>query len=203
MKRFKAVIFDLGGVLSLGQRYRGVHKMVAKKLNMSVDQYFDSIDEVYSDAISGKIPQQKALDLMAKNLGTSSSKLKKIYFQAYRKNFKRNESLYSVAIKLKGCGYKISIISDIWSIAEKALLDKKNYPEFNDIVVSYKIGVRKTNPKIFRIALKRLKINPKEAIFTDNRAWNLVAPKELGMTPILYKNTKQFIKELKRLGIDI
>jgi len=37
------------------------------------------------------------------------------------------------------------------------------------------------NPKIFRIALKRLGVKPNEAIFTDNRAWNLVASKKLGM----------------------
>jgi putative hydrolase of the HAD superfamily len=102
---------------------------------------------------------------------------------------------------LKDKGYKISICSDIWKVAKEAILTKKYYGKFDDIVTSYSVGARKTNPKIFKIALKRLGISPKEAIFTDNRAWNLVAPKRLGITSILYKNPKQFIQELKKLKV--
>lgn len=201
MKRFKAIIFDLGGVLSLGPRNNGVHSFVAKKLGINLDTYFDSIDEVYAESITGKISPQKALKAMAKNLNTSPEKLERIYSKSYKKNFKRDDILYNFALDLKKKGYKISILSDIWKAAADAILTKRDYGKFDDIVTSYKIGVRKTNPKIFRIALKRLKVKSSEAIFTDNRAWNLVAPRKIGITPILYKNPKQFIGEMKRLGV--
>lgn len=201
MKRFKAVIFDLGGVLSLGKRSRGVHESVAKRLGISLDQYFDSIDEIYSAAITGTISSAKALQMMAKNLDTTPKKLAQIYSQAYKKNFKRDNVLYNFALDLKKKGYKISILSDIWEVARDSILTKKNYGKFEDIVTSYDIGVRKTNPKIFRVALKRLKVKPQEAIFTDNREWNLKAPEKLGITSILYKNPRQFIRELGKLGV--
>jgi epoxide hydrolase-like predicted phosphatase len=203
MKKFKAIIFDLGGVLSLGKRTRGVHDSVAQKLKMNTDQYFDSIDEIYSAAISGTISSEKALQIMAKNLNTTPKKLERIYEQAYKENFKRDNILYRLALDLKDKGYKISILSDIWKVAKDAILTKKNYARFDDIVTSGEVGVRKTNPKIFKIALKRLGVSPAQAIFTDNREWNLSAPKKLGITPILYKNPKQFILELKKLGITI
>ncbi len=201
MKRFKAVIFDLGGVLSLSRKFRGVHYFVAKELGISLDQYLDSIDEIYSTAITGTISSEKALQMMAKNLNTTPKKLKRIYTQSYKKNFKRDELLYKTALDLKNKGYKISICSDIWKVAKDAILTRKDYGEFDDIVTSYSIGARKTNPKIFRIALKRLKVSPKQAIFTDNRAWNLVAPKKLGITTIFYKNPKQFVQELKKFRV--
>ena len=203
MKRFKAVFFDLGGVLSTGKAFElndGVHKAVARKLKLPLDQYFDSIDTYYSDAMLGRISKREALKMMAKDLDTNSEKLERLYKQVYKKNFKRNVPLYKFALKLKKAGYKISIISDIWPVAKEALLDRK-YSQFNDVVTSCDTGVRKINPSIFKIALKRLNINPKEAIFTDNQKWNLPAPRKLGITAILYKNNKQFIGELKKLGI--
>ncbi|HTY44347.1 MAG TPA: HAD family phosphatase [Patescibacteria group bacterium] len=201
MKTFKAVFFDLGGVLSIGRRGPGVHEFVAKKLGMDLDQYLDSIDGIYTDAISGEISTNLALKMMASNLGTSAKKLKKIFYAAYRKNFRRDNTLYNLALNLKKKGYKIAIISDIWGIARDAILTKKDYSGFRDIITSYQTGARKISPKIFQIALKRLKVKSEEAIFTDNRKWNLTAPRRLGMIAILYKNPKQFERELKKLGI--
>ena len=203
MKRFKAIFFDLGGVLSLGKTLElndGVHKSVAKSLGLPLDQYFDSIDTYYSDAMLGRISKKEALKMMAKDLNTSSQKLERSYRKIYKDNFKRNIPLYQFALKLKKEGYKISIISDIWPVAKDVLLDGK-YNKFDDIVTSCDVGVRKINTEIFKIALKRLHVNPKEAIFTDNQKWNLPAPRKLGIKSILFKNNKQFLTELKKLGI--
>lgn len=204
-KRFKAIIFDLGGVLSLGRKkedIEGVHQYVAKQLKISIDQYFDSIDIIYANAISGKISRAKAINTMAENLKTTPKNLTKIYIKAYRKNFKKNKSLYEFALKLKKQGIKISIISDIWYVAKEALFYKEYYQDFDSVIASCDIGLRKTEKGIFKITLKKLKVSPKETIFTDNQKWNLKAPKKLGITTILFKNNKQFIEDLKKLGID-
>lgn len=205
MKRFKAIIFDLGGVLSIGGREEntdGIHEFVSKKLNLSLDQYLDSIDTIYGDAITGRISGEKALRKMAKNLRTTPEKLKKIYLHAYKRNFKRDKKIYRFALKLKKEGYKIAIISDIWQVAKQALLDNK-YRKFDVIVTSCDVGSRKTDTKIFKIALKKLRLNSKDVIFTDNQKWNLVAPRKLGITSIWYQNRKQFIKELEKHGIAV
>ncbi len=203
MKRYKAIFFDLGGVLSLGKTFElkeGVHKAVAEKLGLPLDQYFDSIDTYYSDAMLGRISKKEALKMMAKDLNTNAKKLERSYRQVYKENFKRNMPLYRFALKLKKEGYKISIISDIWPVAKDVLLDEK-YNKFDDIVTSCDVGVRKICPEIFKVALKRLHLNPKEVIFTDNQKWNLPAPRKLGIESILFKNNKQFFRELKKLRV--
>ncbi|MFZ1970806.1 MAG: HAD-IA family hydrolase [Candidatus Nanoarchaeia archaeon] len=204
MKRFKAIIFDLGGVLSIGEKEEfavGVHEFVSKRLGLSFDQYIDSIDTIYGDAISGRISGIKALKGMAKNLNIFPEKLKKIYFKAYKVNFKIDRKIYRFALKLKKEGYKIGIISDIWEIAKEALLENKYYKKFDSITASCDVGSRKTSPKIFKVSLKKLRVNPKDTIFTDNQTWNLTAPRKLGITSILYKNKKHLIGELKKLGV--
>ena len=83
--RIKAILFDVGGVLALGEsseRKRGkfipsgVHLNMAKKLNISIDQYLDSIDTAYVSAITGKLSKKEVIETLSKNFGVSSKKLK-------------------------------------------------------------------------------------------------------------------------------
>ncbi|MFA4952655.1 MAG: HAD-IA family hydrolase [Candidatus Pacearchaeota archaeon] len=208
MKRGKssdiqAVIFDVGGVLALGnkpspkqkhERTKGVHEYIAKKLNISIDQWFDSIDSSYSDAVEGKISGEKALKIIAKNNKISSMKLEKIIIDAYRHNFKQNEQLFKQAFKLKQIGYKIAILSDQWLISRNAVMPKKLYKKFNLVVISYEVGIRKPNPKIYKLILEKLDLPPKECLFIDNQKWNLFPAKKIGIKVIQFKTNSQLFK---------
>ena len=55
--QIKAIIFDIGDVLALSKDYRlfkhmhkGLHEYIAKKLNISVDNWFDAGSSVYDAA---------------------------------------------------------------------------------------------------------------------------------------------------------
>ena len=84
----KAVVFDVGGVLALGKnqeiikrkgnRTFGVHQYIARKLNVSLDQWLDSIDSVYADAIEGKISKEKTLKTISGRGGNN----RKTYIQS-------------------------------------------------------------------------------------------------------------------------
>jgi putative hydrolase of the HAD superfamily len=203
----KAIIFDIGGVLELAkerasQKYtktKGVHEFVAKDLKISLDQYFDAIDSTYSDSVEGKISEKKALIIMAKNLKISPKKLEKIYQRGYKKNFKTNKELYKFAFNLRKQGYKIAILSDQWHISKKALVNPKVTKKFNTAIISCDVGMRKPDPKIYRLILKKLKIKPSESLFIDNQLWNIVPAKNLGMKTVLFKNNKQLFKQLEKM----
>jgi len=200
----KAIIFDIGGVLQLGKYHKNhrtskVHDDVSKKLKIPLDQYFDSIDSVYADSIEGKILEKEALKIMAKNLKISVKKLKKIFINAYKKNFKFNKQLFKQALKLKKEGYKIAILSDQWYVSKQVLVGPKIKNNFNVVVISCGVGVRKPNPKIYRLIVKKLKLSPKYCLFIDNQQWNIKPARKLGMKTILFKNNKQTIRELENL----
>lgn len=214
MKRgkIKAIIFDVGGVLQIG-RYlphpekghllSGVHHFISRKLKISLDQYFDSIDTTYVKSIEGKISEREALETIAKNLKISVGKLKKLFIKAYRKNFKLNRQLFKQALKFKKKGYKIAILSDQWYLSKEALITKKLTKNFNPVLISCDVGFRKPNPKIYRLMLKKLKIPAKQTLFIDNQEWNIKPAKKLGMKTILFKNNKQLFKQLEKLGVKV
>jgi len=209
--QIKAVIFDIGGVLALSkiplEKYGGnfhnlgVHETISKKLKLSLDQWFDSIDSTYADAIEGKISKKKFLSVISKNVKTTPKKLEKIIFKAYKKNFKQNKKLYSLAFKLKKKGYKIAILSDQHQISQKALMQKKYSKKFSVVVISCNVGVRKPNSKIYKLTLQKLKLPAKNCLFIDNQEWNIKPAKNLSMKTILYKNNKQLFRELIKFRI--
>ena len=207
-KRIKAIIFDVGGVLALGEsiivkgkQRNSVHLDVAKKLKISLDQWFDAIDTTYAKSIEGNLPEDKVSRIIAKNLKISVKKLEEIVKKAYKKNFNQNKELFNKAFELKKKGYKIAVLSDQWPPSKEALMPEKLYKRFDEIVVSCDVGIRKPNPKIYKLVLKRLKISAKQALFIDNQEWNIKPAKKLGMKTILYKNNKQLFKELDKLKI--
>lgn len=207
----KAIIFDVGGVLALNKYpeeiYRGhahnmsIHGFMAKKIGISIDQWFDSIDPIYSYAIEGKISEEKFIYVLSKKLKISKKKFTKLYTKAYKKFFSQNKHLFKQAFKIKKRGYKIAVLSDQHYISKKAIMPEKFYRKFNPVVVSCDVGIRKPNSKIYKLILEKLKLKPSETLFIDNQEWNIKPAKKIGMKTILYKNNKQLFNDLRRLGI--
>lgn len=75
---------------------------------------------------------------------------------------------------------------------------------FNDVVRSYKAGVMKPNPEIFRITERKFGIKPQETIFFDDSKANCDAAAALGFNTIWVKPGTEFMELLKEYpGIEI
>lgn len=208
----KAIIFDIGGVLFLGGKPRlsqsqkhisGVHETIAKKLKINLDQYFDSIDTAYSKSMEGAISKQLLLKTISLNLNYPPEKLEKLFVSTYKKKFKKNKELFSIAKKLKKQKYKIAILSDQWHLSKEALVAKKDFDFFDKMVISCDVGIRKPNEQIYKLILKKLGLKPQEVLFIDNQSWNLIPANKLGMETILFVNNKKTKKQLSLLGIKL
>jgi len=202
----KAIIFDMNGVLVLGielkhgtKIHKSFIKSMANSLKINEDTWMDAVDTIYSKSIEGTVSEKKVVNTIAKNLKISQKKLEKIVIGNYKKLYKENKKLYKYAFNLRKRGHKIAILSDQWVLSKKALVNKKYNGKFDVVVYSCDVGIRKPDPKIYKLCLKKLKVHPENSIFVDNRDWNLVPAKKLGMETILFKSNKQAIKEIEGL----
>lgn len=200
----KAIIFDVGGVLWLGiptelRMKEGIHEIVAKKLGVSVDQYFDSIDTTYAKSMLGEISEKEALRIMARNLKTTPSRLRRLYIDAYRDHLTLNKELLKKAEELKKTGYKVAILSDQWAVSKDGLIIKEFYKIFNPVIISCDVQLRKPDPDIYALVLRKLKVRASQAVFIDNQHWNIDPAKDMGLHVILFKNNRQAIAELEKL----
>jgi len=209
-KGVRAIIFDVGGVLSIGsydkKGYRkhhliSVHHYMTDKLGIDLDTWFDAIDTVYAKSIEGLVSRKKTLSTMAKNLNVSESKLTALFISAYKKYFKKNKQLYELAFHLKNKGYRIGVLSDQWYLSKDALIDREMLSLFSPVIISCDVGFRKPNLKIYKLLIRRLKLKPHEILFIDNREWNLKPARKLGIKTILFKNNKEFVRDMALKGI--
>jgi putative hydrolase of the HAD superfamily len=194
----KAVIFDIGGVVYLGKQ-RANHYM-REQLGLDKISWEKSTKSVWENLLIGAINEEIGMIKMAKNLGIRKEELKRLWIKAFKVRFVLNRPLLGLIKRLKK-NYKTAILSDQWSIPYKVLITKELKSSFDVMVFSHIFGVRKTQIKIYRETLKKLKLKPQECIFIDNEDWNLTPAKKLGMKTILFKNNNQLTHELRKLNV--
>lgn len=69
--------------------------------------------------------------------------------------------------------------------------------EFDVVLESSRLGVRKPDPKFYEMACDRLSIEPSDAVFLDDLGINLKPARAMGMTTIKVTSGPQAIAELE------
>src|SRR3977135_10049 len=68
---------------------------------------------------------------------------------------------------------------------------------FDHIIESAKIGLRKPDPRIYRMMTEALGVDPRACVYLDDLGVNLKPAREMGMTTIKVLNAAQAITELE------
>ncbi len=211
-KKIKAVIFDVGEVLFLAKDKKKERNLLSsfretclllKNVDANLEQVYEDTREIYFKSSAGKISKKETLKQFSEKLGISPEKTEKAFEAVYKNNTIENKKLYNYILKLKKGGYKIGISSIQFHLSKEILIPKKYYENFDALQISCDDGLRKPDKKAFEFVLKKLKAEPEESIFIDDKQNNLDAAKELGMKTILFKNNRQLIKDLKNFGVKI
>jgi putative hydrolase of the HAD superfamily len=68
---------------------------------------------------------------------------------------------------------------------------------FDHVIESAKIGLRKPDPRIYKMMLETLKVDPAKCVYLDDLGVNLKPAREMGMTTIKVTSAAQAIGELE------
>jgi putative hydrolase of the HAD superfamily len=68
---------------------------------------------------------------------------------------------------------------------------------FDHIIESAKIGLRKPDPRIYKMMIDALKVDPKKCVYLDDLGVNLKPAREMGMTTIKVVSAPQALAELE------
>ncbi|MBI5260824.1 MAG: HAD-IA family hydrolase [Bradyrhizobium sp.] len=68
---------------------------------------------------------------------------------------------------------------------------------FDHVIESAKIGLRKPDPRIYRMMVETLKVDPGACVYLDDLGVNLKPARDMGMTTIKVVNAPQAIAELE------
>jgi putative hydrolase of the HAD superfamily len=68
---------------------------------------------------------------------------------------------------------------------------------FDHVIESAKIGLRKPDPRIYRMMVEALGVDPGQCVYLDDLGVNLKPARDMGMTTIKVLNAAQAIGELE------
>ena len=73
--------------------------------------------------------------------------------------------------------------------------------EIGQFALSYEVGARKPDPRIYEMALVKFKIPPAEAVYVDDLEMLIQAGKAFGLDAILFKGAKKLEEQLQERGL--
>ena len=188
-EEIKAVIFDIGGVLLE---------------NPLISEFWKNCKgskQLRNKFGAGKMPKQEFINKASKMLNIPKRDFIKEYGKAYFP-IKKIKEVYKIYKKIK---IKKTLFSDTNPIHLKFI--KKKYPEIFDIAdaifMSSISGSRKNQLVSYKHIISKLQFRPSQMLVIDDKQDVLDLARRLGMKTILFKNNKQLIKNLKKLGVRI
>jgi epoxide hydrolase-like predicted phosphatase len=195
-KKYKAVIFDMGGVL-LRSVDSAPRDAIANRFGTSREELekfvFRGPTSVQSEI--GQVSDIFHWQTVLKHFGHSEEDPRQIYVEYFSGDAIDQELLgFAESLKPK---LKIGLLSNAWVDSRKRLGALFHFIEIFDVsIFSAEVKERKPEPEIYRIMLDRLEVKPEESIFIDDFPENIEGAKKLGITTILFKNTKDTIQNI-------
>jgi putative hydrolase of the HAD superfamily len=200
----EAVIWDFGGVLTSSpfeafsrfERARGLPADIIRRTNAlnhhenawakfeRAELDIEAFDQLFADesrALGAEVRGRDVLPLLSGDLRPEMV-----------------EALKIVKTRAKtGCITNNLPANAIGSASGRTLYVAEVMALFDHIIESAKIGMRKPDPRIYRMMVDALGVNPENCVYLDDLGVNLKPAREMGMTTIKVVSAPQALAELE------
>ncbi len=196
----RAIIFDMGGV-TIRPNERHIISHVAKILCVDKNRLEKTVlNSRFEDSIvTGKVNVDGFWKNICENLGVAyDKKTAAVWINEYRAPV--NAAVINLIMKLRK-KYAVASITDVSKTRVAYHRKRSLYKPFRFVVFSCYAHVRKPHKKIYKIALKRLRLKPQECLFIDDKERNVKGARKVGMAAIQFRNVGKLKRGLKKLGV--
>lgn len=190
----KFIIIDLYGVMSLGS-YQDTCRWLCRRYGFDFTECYRIVYHKYfCQAAAKKISEGQSFALAAKELGIRESgpelRRKHLSFQ------KLNRPVFKLAKAWQTAGYRVLLLSKNTPAQFGHTVRTFALRKYFKIINTYNLGIDKKSPQMIKFILKRYRLSPGEIIMIDDQDFNLAYPKKIGVKTILYRNFRDFQKEI-------
>jgi epoxide hydrolase-like predicted phosphatase len=194
----KAIIFDLGGVLLRTTDFSTREQLAS---SMGMKRY--ELEELIFGGLSGERAQMGEITIQEhwENLRRQLNYSQPEFTVLLDEFFARDEIDRTLieTIQILHRTYKTALLSNAWDNIRKDLHERWNIDGlFDELIISAEVKMMKPDPRIFRLAVERLGVQPAEAVFIDDTRVNIKAAADEGLCAIWYLDTQQTIDDLTK-----
>jgi putative hydrolase of the HAD superfamily len=196
----RAVVFDIGGVIQDSPlhaiaRYEADHALPTGAINRTVVAAGEA--GAWSRLERGELTVEAwcapfERDCRAHGLAVNATRLMQYIAAAGRE---RPIMLRAVR-RLRERGLRVGALTNNWATEAAPAGPHPIARHFDALVESRAVGMRKPDPRIYRLICERLGVEPSQAAFLDDIGANLKSARALGMRTIKVDDPEQALREL-------
>ncbi len=195
----RAILFDAGSVL-FGMGDLSIRQRLAERIGVPLAQIDDLVFGSPSarQATVGELTVDQHWQQVMAALGLPLEMLPDFMAQFWSADV-LNIQLADLIRSLRG-RYKIGLLSNAWSNMRQVLDERFHVADlFDELIISAEVGLAKPDPRIYRLAVQRLNVQPSETVFIDDMLKNVEAARLEGLHAIQYLDFEQMLAELNPL----
>jgi 2-haloacid dehalogenase len=201
MSEIKNVIFDFGGVLIEWSPYLLYRKVLPN--DTEIERFLQEVHFYeWNYSFDQGYPFEMGIAEMCRRFPERADLihiLSERWLETLGVTYEANIAMIK---ELKGRGVPVFGLSN-WG-AETFERTRQKFPFFDlfdDRVISGEVKIAKPDPRIFNLLIERNHLDPQECLFIDDNEDNCRTARSLGITPVLYQNSKQVRGELVERGL--
>jgi putative hydrolase of the HAD superfamily len=196
---FRAVIFDIGGVLEINPR-TGWQERWAARLGIDLAELNARLDPVWGGGDVGAVGLEDVERGIARELALDIASLRAFMADLWDEYLGRlNVELtrYFAALRPR---YRTGILSNSFVGAREREQEAYGFEDLCDVLVySHEEGMKKPDRRLYELVCRRLRVAPAEAIFVDDVEDCVEGARRAGLTAIRFRNNVQAIAKLNSL----
>jgi epoxide hydrolase-like predicted phosphatase len=195
----RAVIWDMGGVLLRTEDYASRERL-AQRLGLSRSDLEKLVfwGESGSRAQLGEITIDQHWENLRQELNLSDQAMvdfKEDFWGGDRVDMELIDYIRSLRAH-----YKTGLLSNAFSNLRQVISEVWKFADaFDEMIISAEVDMVKPDDRIYCLALERLGVVAKEAVFVDDFSRNIEGARLLNIQTIHFKNTQQVLDELAQL----
>jgi len=195
----KAVLFDIGGVLTTGpfegfaqyELERGLPDGLVRRINST-----NPDSNAWAKFERGEVDFAGFCDLFQSEASALGHVVDAQEVMAAMRGLPRPDMVEAVRF-CKGRFKTAALTNNFVATGRERRADTPAlYGLFDVVIESSKVGVRKPDPRFYEMACKALDVEPAEAVFLDDLGINLKPARHMGMHTIKVVSAEQALREL-------
>jgi putative hydrolase of the HAD superfamily len=194
------LFFDIGGILLTNGWGHESREEAAKKFGLDYDEMDDLHTFIFNVYEAGSVDLDDYLDTVVFNKPRDFTREDFKHFM-YEQSVELPNMLAWLKEWKKTCGFRIiSINNEGKELNDYRIKKFKLHECFDAFISSCEVGVRKPDPRIFRMAMGVAQAVPQQCVYFDDRKMFALAAGKLGLRAFQhtsFESTKQILENIK------
>ena len=192
----KYFVFDLGGVLSVPMVSKKLYEQI--KWKVSYEEFLDKFNnsEESIKVHKGEISTKEFFEYLKRYMDDN------ITLEEFKNIYVNNNKFFNDTIeiikKLKNLGYKVYLLSNLKEIDYEKFIKHFDISIFNELFLSFKLGMLKPNDDIYQHVINKLNTKPENIYFFDDNKENVEGAIKNGINAyqVTGETVKKVVKEI-------